>query len=110
MLWGGRWEGGSCLGMHVRIKDFKIKKNNNNNLKNKTTEIVMLKNMLMNLETNEEIRNVRKSRRHCFTLLFFLFFSFTWLLFYFIFLLYFALQYCIGFAMNPPWVYMSSQS
>ena len=24
--WGGRWEGGSCLGMHVRIKDFKIKK------------------------------------------------------------------------------------
>ena len=24
MLWGGRWEGGSCLGMHVRIKDFKI--------------------------------------------------------------------------------------
>ena len=28
MLWGGRWEGGSCLGMHVRIKDFKIKKIN----------------------------------------------------------------------------------
>ena len=27
MLWGGRWEGGSCLGTHVRIKDFKIKKN-----------------------------------------------------------------------------------
>ena len=26
MLWGGRWEGGSCLWMHVRIKDFKIKK------------------------------------------------------------------------------------
>ena len=26
MLWGGRWEGGSCLGTHVRIKDFKIKK------------------------------------------------------------------------------------
>ena len=26
MLWGGRWEGGSCLGMPVRIKDFKIKK------------------------------------------------------------------------------------
>ena len=26
MLWGGRWEGGSCLGMHVRIKDFKILK------------------------------------------------------------------------------------
>ena len=29
MLWGGRWEGGSCFGTHVRIKDFKIKKNNN---------------------------------------------------------------------------------
>ena len=28
MLWGGRWEGGSCLGTHVRIKDFKIKKKN----------------------------------------------------------------------------------
>ena len=27
MLWGGRWEGGACLGTHVRIKDFKIKKN-----------------------------------------------------------------------------------
>ena len=27
MLWGGRWEGGSCLGTRVRIKDFKIKKN-----------------------------------------------------------------------------------
>ncbi|XDC67028.1 hypothetical protein R6Z07M_018210 [Ovis aries] len=26
MLWGGRWEGGPCLGTHVRIKDFKIKK------------------------------------------------------------------------------------
>ena len=25
MLWGRRWEGGSCLGTHVRIKDFKIK-------------------------------------------------------------------------------------
>ena len=24
MLRGGRWEGGSCLGTHVRIKDFKI--------------------------------------------------------------------------------------
>ena len=25
-VWEGRWEGGSCLGTHVRIKDFKIKK------------------------------------------------------------------------------------
>ena len=24
MLWGGKWEGGSCLGTHARIKDFKI--------------------------------------------------------------------------------------
>ena len=28
MLWGGKWEGGSCLGTHVRIKDFKVKKIN----------------------------------------------------------------------------------
>ena len=26
MLWGRMWEGGSCLGTHVRINDFKIKK------------------------------------------------------------------------------------
>ena len=31
MLWGGRWEGGSCLGTHVRIKDFKIKKKKKRN-------------------------------------------------------------------------------
>ena len=31
MLWGGRWEGGSCLGTHVRIKDFKIKKKEKKN-------------------------------------------------------------------------------
>ena len=24
MLWGGRWEGGSCFRTHVRIKDLKI--------------------------------------------------------------------------------------
>ena len=35
MLWGGRWEGGSCLGTHVRIKDFKIKKK----IKNKKIKI-----------------------------------------------------------------------
>ena len=34
MLWGGRWEGGSCLGTHVRIKDFKIKKKIKNLKKN----------------------------------------------------------------------------
>ena len=32
MLWGGRWEGGSCLGTHVRIKDFKIKKKKRNTI------------------------------------------------------------------------------
>ena len=26
MLWGRMWEGGSCLGTHVRIKDLKLKK------------------------------------------------------------------------------------
>ena len=36
MLWGGRWEGGSCLGTHVRIKDFKIKKKNKKTKQNKT--------------------------------------------------------------------------
>ena len=35
MLRGGRWEGGSCLGTHVRIKDFKIKKKIKNYLKKK---------------------------------------------------------------------------
>ena len=33
MLWGGRWEGGSCLGTHVRIKDFKIKKKKKKQMK-----------------------------------------------------------------------------
>ena len=37
MLWEGRWEGGSCLGTHVRNKDFKIKKK-------KKTENVKKKN------------------------------------------------------------------
>ena len=36
MLWGGRWEGGSCLGTHVRIKDFKIKKKRNMKLRKRT--------------------------------------------------------------------------
>ena len=38
MLWGGRWEGGSCLGMHVRIKDFKIKETKNKKIKKKKKE------------------------------------------------------------------------
>ena len=38
MLWGGRWEEGSCLGTHVRIKDFKIKKNNKKLKKKKKKE------------------------------------------------------------------------
>ena len=36
MLWGGRWEGGSCLGTHVRIKDFKILKIKNKIKKKET--------------------------------------------------------------------------
>ena len=44
MLWGGRWEGGSCLGMHVRIKDFKIKKNKKLKKKKKSaTDMLNLK-------------------------------------------------------------------
>ena len=31
MLWGGRWEGGSCLGTHVRLKILKLKKIKNKN-------------------------------------------------------------------------------
>ena len=39
MLWGGRWEGGSCLGMHVRIKEFKKLKNKKKTKKNLKKEI-----------------------------------------------------------------------
>ena len=39
MLWEGRWEGGSCLGTHVRIKDFKIKKIKENNRMGKTSDL-----------------------------------------------------------------------
>ena len=39
MLWGGRWERGSCLGTHVRIKDFKIKKNKKLKLKKIKNEL-----------------------------------------------------------------------
>ena len=35
MAWGGRWEGGSCLGTHVRVKDFKIEKKIKNKRKKK---------------------------------------------------------------------------
>ena len=38
MLWGGRWEGGSCWGTHVRITDFKIKKNKKTKNKKKEKE------------------------------------------------------------------------
>ena len=43
MSWGGRREGGACLGTHVRIKDFKIKKKNTKEKKkekNKVTKII----------------------------------------------------------------------
>ena len=42
MLWGRRWEGGSCLGMHVRIKDFKIKKTKKIKKKNIKVVVVVL--------------------------------------------------------------------
>ena len=46
MLWGGRWEGGSCMGTHVRIKDFKIKKKKkvlvNHRLKKKKNKVLPL--------------------------------------------------------------------
>ena len=54
MLWGGRWEGGSCLGTHVRIEDFKIKNNNNNNNKRKTKQTKK--------KPNKQIRNVFKKK------------------------------------------------
>ena len=44
MLWGGRWEGGSCLGTHVRIKDFKMKKKK----KRKKKEIVLVGLVIIN--------------------------------------------------------------
>ena len=39
MLWGGRRDGGSCLGTQVRIKDFKIKKKKKENYKTLVKEI-----------------------------------------------------------------------
>ena len=42
MLWGGRWEGSSCLGTHVRIKDFKIKKIKKNKGKRKNHMIISI--------------------------------------------------------------------
>ena len=44
MLWGGRWEGGSRLGTHVRIKDFKIKKIKNKKKGNGGKELQKIKN------------------------------------------------------------------
>ena len=50
MFWGddperccgeGRWEGGSCLGTHVRIKDFKIRKKKISSI----IDILTLKNL-----------------------------------------------------------------
>ena len=37
-----RWEGGSCLGTHVRIKDFKIKKNKKLKKKKRTHQTLFL--------------------------------------------------------------------
>ena len=44
MLWGERWEGGSCLGTHVRIRDFKIKKINKKKKRKLSTEELRLLN------------------------------------------------------------------
>ena len=54
MLWGGRWEGVSCLGTHVRIKDFKIKKKKiKKKTKNKMWCWRRLLRVPVNLERNQ---------------------------------------------------------
>ena len=49
-VWEGRWEGGSCLGTHVRIKDFKIKKIKKNAKK-------------INKNVKEKDRNIKKEKK-----------------------------------------------
>ena len=65
MLWGGRWEGGSCLGTHVRIKYFKIKKIKKKNLKKKEFFVA---DLLWNRETEIHTRSwtVSPSKVNCF--------------------------------------------
>ena len=50
MLWGGRWEGGSYLGTHVRIKDFKIKKKKENDSSDNVI-IIFNRNSFHNIAT-----------------------------------------------------------
>ena len=54
MLWRGRWEGGSCLGTHVRIKDFKIEKIKNKIKKCYVTEkgAILMMNKDIHWEAN----------------------------------------------------------
>ena len=75
MLWGGRWEGGSCLGMHVRIKDFKIKKKK----KKKKLNIQKMKIMASGPITSWEIDGETMETVSNFIFLFFKFYSFLFL-------------------------------
>ena len=55
MLWGGRWEGGSCLGTHVRVKDFKIKK-----IKKNSFESVLMRWMKLEPIIQSEVSQKEK--------------------------------------------------
>ena len=60
---GGRWEGGSCLGTHVRIKDFKIKKIKKNYVSESNQINLKLKK---NKDTHGNKTNKNGSSRHSF--------------------------------------------
>ena len=57
MLWGGRWEGGSCLGTHVRIKDFKIKK------KKKKKRMVKMVNFMIRIFNHSLKNKIQKKEK-----------------------------------------------
>ena len=74
MLWGGRWEGGSCLGTHVSIKDFKIKKKKRINFKKWKKNAVCHRNIQIpcQLHCNQIFNHATLSLviyNHCFTLM-----------------------------------------
>ena len=48
MLWGGRWEGGSCLGTHVRIKDFKIYEIKKKKISQEAGQVVWYSHLIQN--------------------------------------------------------------
>ena len=63
MLWGRRWEGGSCLGTHVRIKDFKIKKKKEGwALKYWCFQTVVLEKTLESILDSREIKSFNPKR------------------------------------------------